>query len=103
MEVRVKLQVLSPPVRDRKETDLRPEMFRIRRNGSQCFGGDPEEDAQDHLFVLVSDVSDLLRHGKDDVKVANLQEFSLAIFNPFGPGQRLAFGAMPIAATVPRR
>jgi hypothetical protein len=100
MEVRVKLQVLSPTVQDRKETDFRPEMFRVRRNGSQCLGGDPEKDAQGQFLVLVSDVGDLLWHGKNDVKIANLQELSLAIFNPFRPGQRLAFGAMPIAATI---
>ena len=64
MEVRVELEVLPPTVQDGKEADLRPEMFRIRRNGSQCFGGDPEEDAQDQFFILVSDVGDLLRYGK---------------------------------------
>ena len=71
MEVRVKLQVLSPTVQDRKEADLGPEMFRIRRNGSQSFGGDPEEDAENQLFILVGDVGDLSGYGKDDVKVAN--------------------------------
>jgi hypothetical protein len=87
MEVRVKLQVLSPTVQDRKETDLRAEMFRIRRNGSQGFGGDPEEYAQDQLFILVSDVGDLLRDSKDDMEIANLQKFSLAVFDPLGPRQ----------------
>jgi hypothetical protein len=100
MEVRVKLQVLSPTVQDRKEADLRPEMFRIRCNGSKCFGGDPEEDAENQLFILVSDVGDLLRDSKDEVKIANLQEFSLAIFDPSRPRQRLALWAMPITATV---
>jgi hypothetical protein len=44
MEVRVKLEILLPTVEDGKETDLRSEMLGIRGNGSQCFGGDPEED-----------------------------------------------------------
>ena len=43
----MKLEILSPSVEDSKETDLRPEMFRICRDGSQCFGGGPEENAQD--------------------------------------------------------
>jgi hypothetical protein len=47
----------------------------------------PEEDAQDQFFILVSDVGDLLRDSKDDVKIANLQEFRLAVFDPFGARQ----------------
>jgi hypothetical protein len=49
---------------------------------------------------LVSDVGDLLLDSKDHVKIANLQEFRLAVFEPFGARQGLAFGAMPIAAAV---
>jgi hypothetical protein len=100
MEVRVELEILPPTVQDCEKTDLRPEMLRIPRNGSQGLGRNPEEDAQDQLFILVCNSGDLLRHGKDDVKIADLQEFGLAVFDPFRPGQRLAFGAMPIAATI---
>ena len=100
MQVRMKLEVLSPAVQHGKEADLRTEMFGIGRDGSQRLGRGPEENAVDHLLVLVGDRGDLFRHGKDDVKIRNLQKFGLAVLDPLGPGQRLAFGAMPIAARV---
>ena len=75
-------------------------MLRVSRDGGQCFGCDTEEDAVDHLLVLVGDGSDLLRHGKDDVKIGRIEEFGLPILDPLRPGQRLAFGAVPVAARV---
>ena len=79
-----------------EETDLRSEMLGIGRDGSQRFRRGLEEDAVDHLLVLVGDRGDLCRHGKDHVKIRNLQKFGLAVLDPLRPGQRLAFGAMSI-------
>jgi hypothetical protein len=100
MQVRVMLEGLSPRVKDSEETDLRSEMLGIGRDGSHCFSRGLEEDAVDHLLVLIGDRGDLRRHGKDHVKIWNLQKFGLTVFDPLRPGQRLAFGAMPIRATV---
>src|SRR5437764_180067 len=100
MQVRVKLEALSPTVKDGEETDLRSEMLRIRRDGSQRLCCNAEEDAQNQLFVLVGDGGDLLRHGKDNVKIADLQEFGLPVFDPLRPSQGLALGAMPVAAAI---
>jgi len=60
VQVRVKLEVRPPRVEDSEESDLRSEMLWIRRDGSQCLGGDSEEDAKDQLFILVGDGRDLL-------------------------------------------
>jgi hypothetical protein len=65
-------------VEDSEESDLRSEMLWIRRDGSQCLGGDTEEDAKDQVFILVGDGRDLLWHCKDDVKIADFQKFGLA-------------------------
>jgi len=75
-------------------------MLRVRRDRSQCFGCGPEEDAIDHLLVLVGDGGNLFRHGKDHVKVGDLQKFGLTILDPLRPRQRLALWAMPVPAGV---
>ena len=40
--------------------------------------------------------------GKHDMEILALQEFSLTLFQPLGPGQRLALGAMAVRARVVR-
>ena len=102
MQVRMKLEILSPGVEDSEKTDLRPEMLRIRRNGSQCLGRDTKEQAKDQLFVLVCDGGDLPRHSKDSVKIADFQEFGLTVFYPLRPGQTLALWAVAIPAAIER-
>src|SRR5208282_4962840 len=98
MQVRVMGQVGSPTVQYGEETDLSPQMPRIGGNGFESFGAGSEENAIDYFFVLVGNRGNLLRHGKDDVKIGHFQKLGLAVLNPLGAGQRLAFGAMPIPA-----
>ena len=62
-------QILTPGVKNAKETDCGAEMFGIGRNGLQRLGGGPEENAEDGPFVLQGDVRDLFRHSKDDMKI----------------------------------
>jgi hypothetical protein len=75
-------------------------MLWIRRDGSQCLGSDTEEYAQDQVFILVGDGGDLVWHGKDDVKIADLQEFGLSIFDPLRTCETLTFWAVPVAAAI---
>src|ERR1700688_1867625 len=100
MQVRVMLEGLTPAMQDGEETDLRAEMLGIGRDGSHGFSRSLEENAVDHLLVLEGDGGDLRGHGIDDMKIGRFQKFGLAVLDPLGPGQRLAFGAMPIAASV---
>ena len=58
MQMRVKLQVLPPPVEDSEESDLGSQMLGIRRDGPQCLGSHTEENAVDQIFILVSDGGD---------------------------------------------
>jgi hypothetical protein len=100
MQVRVKLEVLSPTVQNGKEADFRTEVFGVRRDGFQSLGCGPEENAVDSLFVLESDRGNLFRHGEDDMKVRDLKKFGLAILKPLGSGEGLTFWAMAITARV---
>jgi len=100
MQMRVKLEILTPGVENSKESDLGSEMFRIGSNGFQRFGGGTKKDAKHQVLILVGNGCDLVRHRKDDMEIADFQKFGLTVFNPFRPGERLAFGAVPVAATV---
>jgi hypothetical protein len=100
MQVRMKLEVLPPTVKYGEKTDLRPEMLGICRNGSQRLGRNTKKDAEDQLFVLEGDGGDLLRHSKDDVKIADGQELSLAVLDPLCSGKRLTFWAVPVPAAI---
>jgi hypothetical protein len=87
-------------VKDSEESDLRAEVLWICRNGSQCLGGGTEEDAKDQLFILVGDGRDRLWHGKDDMKIADLQKFGLSVLDPLRPCERLTFWAVPVPAAI---
>ena len=91
-------QVRPPGVQDGEEADLRAEVFGIGGYGTQGFGRGLEENAVDHLLVLVGDRGNLVRHREDDVEVLAVEKFGLAVFDPLGAGQRLALGAMAIRA-----
>jgi hypothetical protein len=49
---------------------------------------------------VISDRGDLFRYGKDDVEVLDVEKFGVTFLNPLGARQRLAFGAMAVAAGV---
>src|SRR6516165_9895540 len=75
-------------------------MLGIGCDGAQGLGSGVEQNAIDHLLVLVGDAGNLFRHRKDHMKVLGMEKFSAAIFEPFSAGKGLAFWAMPIRARV---
>ena len=81
---------MPPGMKDGEEADLGAEMFRIGGDGAQRFGGGAEENAVEHLFVLISDGSNLFRHGKNHVEVLAVEKLGPAFLNPLGALQRLA-------------
>jgi hypothetical protein len=93
-------QILTPGVKNGKETDCGAEMLRIGSNGLERFGGSPEENAVNGSFVFESDVGDLFGHGKDDMKILGLQNLGLPVFDPFGAGQGLAFWTVAVRTRV---
>ena len=92
------MQILSPGVKNREETDGGAEMLRIGSNGLERLGGGPEENAVNGSLILQGDVSDLFRHGKDDVKILGFQNLGLPVFDPLGAGQGLAFWTVAVRA-----
>jgi hypothetical protein len=98
MQMRMMHQIGPPTVQDGEKANLRAQVLGIGGYGTQGLGRGLKEDVIDHLLVLVSDRGNLVRNGKDDVEVLAVEKFRLAVFDPLGAGQRLAFWAMPIAA-----
>src|ERR1039458_247917 len=66
----------------------------------QSFCRGLEEDAVDHLLVLISDGGNLFRYGEDHVKVRDVEKLRLPILDPLRPRETLALGAMAIAAAI---
>src|SRR2546425_1555713 len=85
-----------------EEADFGAEMLRIGGDEAQRFGSGMEENAVDGPLVLQGDGGNLFRHCKNNVKIRDVEKLRLAIVDPFGPRQRLAFWTVTIAAGVIR-
>lgn len=100
VDMGVMQQVLSPGMEDAEEADFGPQEFRIACDRQQSLGSRLEENAVNHALVVKGDAGDLFRHGKDDMKIFDRQQFPLPTFQPLGPLCVLALGAMPVSARV---
>ena len=100
MHMRVVLQILTPGMEYGDEADLGAQVLGSRCDRAQGLGGGVKQDVVDHGFILIRDRSDRLGQRKDHMEVLNGKEVGLAIFQPLHTDQRLAFRAVPIAATV---
>ncbi len=70
--MRVQQEVLSPRVKYGEETDLSPEVLGVRRDGCQSLGCSTEENAVDHVLVLICDPGNLLWDREYNVKIRHV-------------------------------
>ena len=77
-------------------------MLGIGSDGAQGLGDSTEEQAVDELLVLIGDSGNVAGQRKDHVKVLCVEEFGATILQPLRAGERLAAGAMSVAAAVER-
>jgi len=82
MQVRVKLQILSPTVKHGEEANFSSHVLGIGGNDLQRFRGRPEKDGIDRLFVLVGDPSNLSRNREHDMIIGAVEQLGLTVFNP---------------------
>src|SRR5712691_5523086 len=94
------LQALAPSVEDHQATDGCTEALRIRRDLEQRGRGGAEEEVVHDALVRECETRQRLRHRKDDVHVADRQEFLFARRDPLVAGRGEALGTMPIATAV---
>jgi hypothetical protein len=96
----VEQQILAPGVENRKESDIGTEVFGIASDGEQGLGAGAEQDIVNDLGILQGDGGELFGNGEDDVMVVDGQQFILLPHQPLGTRQRLALGAVAVAAGV---
>lgn len=96
-------QGLGPRVKDREETDVGPEVFRVGSDFEEGLGGGAEQDLVDDLLVAEPERSDLARYCEDDVEVGHREELLGAVPKPLRALVTEARGAVAIAAAVVRR
>jgi hypothetical protein len=94
---------LSPCVEHREESDLRPQMLGIGRNGAQCLAGRPEQNVVDDILILKGNGCDWLRHREDHMEILSIEKLGSTIIQPLGASQRLAFWAVAIRTGNGRR
>src|ERR1700682_4121714 len=98
--VRVLEKSLSPCVEHREESDLRPQMLGIGRNGAQCLAGRPEQNVVDDVLILKGNGCDWLRHSEDHMEILGVEKLGSTIIQPLGASQRLTFWAVAISARI---
>ena len=91
-------QVLAPGVENGEEADVGAEVLGIASDGEQRLGRGAEQDVVDDLRVVEGEGGDRFRQREDDMEVLDGQQVSVALLEPAGPRQGLAFGAMAVAA-----
>src|SRR5258708_12234229 len=91
---------LSPCVEHGEESDLRPQMLGIGRNGAQCLAGRPEQDVVDDVLILKGNGCDWLRHSEDHMEILGVEKLGSPIIHPLDPPHRLAFSAAPISPRI---
>src|ERR1019366_282742 len=100
MQVRMKMQVLTPGVQYGKKADGSAEVSGIGGNGEQGFGSGLKQDGIDLSGVLKGQGTDLLGKSEHDVEIRTGQELRLPFGEPLGAGGGLALGATAIATRV---
>ncbi len=73
MQVRMKMQVLTPGVQHGKEADGGTEMSGVGGDGEQSFRSSLKQDGIDLSWVLKCQATDLLWKSEGDVEVRNGQ------------------------------
>ena len=100
MQMGVVEKSLSPCVEHREESDLRPQMLGIGRNGAQCLAGRPEQNVIDDVLILKGNGCDWLRHSEDHMEILGVEKLGSTIIQPLGASQRLAFWAVAISTRI---
>ena len=77
----------APGVKNRRDTDVGPEMLGIGGDREHRLRRRLEQDVVDHLLVLIRQIGDRSRHREHHVVVGHAQELGLALGQPL-PGSR---------------
>jgi hypothetical protein len=79
-----------------------PQIFSVCTKFHECFRNCLEEQAVCNFLILIENRVKFFRHSKHHMKVANIQQILILLFNPLFFGEGLAFGTMAVTARVVR-
>jgi hypothetical protein len=88
----------APAVEHGGDADPGAKPFGIGGNRQHRLSRRREQQTVDRGFVVVGDIGDRTSQCKDEVEVADGQQFGLALGEPFLGGGGLTLRAMPVAA-----
>jgi hypothetical protein len=94
VEMEMVAQGLVPRVKHGEKAELPPQLGAAKFQ--QGLGDGLEQEVADDFLVGQRQGVQLVRESKDQMEVADRQQFSLAVFQPAGFSQALALGAMAI-------
>src|SRR5580658_7884176 len=100
MQVRMKMQVLTPSVQHGKEADGSTQVPGVGGDSEESFRNSLKQDGIDLSRVLKCQATDLLWNSERDVEVRNGQQLRLPVGEPLGASGGLALGAVAIATGV---
>ncbi len=100
VDVRVMRERLPPSMQDRNHACFGAEMARVGADAADRLRRRLEQDVIDDSLVLQGQRRDGRRHGEDDVKIRNRQQFGAAVGEPLKPRQPLALRTMPVATGI---
>jgi hypothetical protein len=102
MQMWMQHQVLSPGMQDAEEPNLNAKMLWISRDFEQRLRTRREQKIVKQGWVGTNQRIQLMRQGKHDVKVADIQQLLFSRREPVLACLRLALGAVPIPAGIIR-
>jgi hypothetical protein len=100
MNMRVKVEFLTPSMQHAEEADLRTEMLGIARDFQKCFRTGAKQKTVDDTLVLQNQRGQMTRKREDHVHVRGWKKFPTTLFQPAFSSARLTLRAMPISARV---
>src|SRR5215831_12476150 len=102
MQMRVMVQLLAPGVQHREATDLGPEMFGVLGNVLERLGDGAKEQAIEGAGVLQGQGPQVVRQGKDDMRIGRVEYLMLSGGEPRGLGGAMTCGTATVATGVIR-
>src|SRR5580692_10431541 len=100
MQVRMKMQVLTPSVQHGKEADGSTKVPGVGGDGEESFRSSLKQDGIDLSWILKCQATDLPWKSERDVEVRNGQQLRLPVGEPLGAGRGLTLGAVAITTRV---
>src|SRR5580700_5452206 len=96
MQVRMKMQVLTPSVQHGKEADGSTKVPGVGGDGEESFRSSLKQDGIDLSWILKCQATDLPWKSERDVEVRNGQQLRLPVGEPLGASGSLALGTVAI-------